>query len=472
MRFYFLGIAGTAMASLAAMLKQKGHDVWGTDQGIYPPMSDFLQQQHIPVWQGYDVAHLDTPFDVAVIGNALTRGNPEVEEILNRRLPIACMPRLIREHIIQNRKSIVITGTHGKTTTSALMTWILDVAGKDPGFLVGGIPHNFGYSARYRDSEFVVLEGDEYDSAFFDKRPKFLHYFPFYLIINNIEFDHADIYRDVVEIQDNFRKLLRIMPSRGLVVANGDSENVRAVLDPIYSRLQTFGQSDQNDWYFRILSADENGSHFQVYYRKQVWGEFTIHLPGEFQIRNALACIAMAAEVGIPRDAIGKALETFRGVKRRMDVWGNFHNALVIDDFAHHPTAIRETLEALRRKYHPRRLVALFEPRTNTTVRNIFQTELAEALSHADAVLVAPLHRPERFPPEERLSLSQLQNDLTQLGKTTIIIEDYQHILPVLEDTLRSGDLLVILTNGNLGGVYSRLKEMVIPPNRGSIKPK
>ncbi len=461
MKYYFLGIAGTAMASLAAMLKQKGHQVWGTDQGIYPPMSDFLQQEAIPVWQGYDVAHLQQPFDLAVIGNALTRGNPEVEEILNRRLPIICMPRLIREQIIQHRKSIVITGTHGKTTTTALTSWILEYAGYSPSFLIGGIPHNFGYPARYRDSEFVVLEGDEYDSAFFDKRPKFLHYFPYYLIINNIEFDHADIYRDVEEIKDNFRKLLRVLPSRGLVIANGDSPHVQDVLEPIYSRLQTFGRSPHNDWHYEMQSQDHHGSRFRVFHGGDSRGDFYLPLPGEFQVRNALAGIITAMEVGIPGTCIQAALEQFRGVKRRMEVWGYFQGALVIDDFAHHPTAIQETLQALKHKYDDRRLVALFEPRTNTTVRNIFQKALARALSWADRILVAPLHRPERFPPAERLSLPQLQADLEQLGKSVTIIPAYEEILPVLQNTLQANDVLVILTNGNLGGAYSQLRALV-----------
>ena len=299
MRYYFLGIAGTAMASVAVLLKQKGHEVWGTDLGIYPPMSDFLAEHNIPVWQGYDVAHLETPFDMVVIGNAMSRGNVEVEAILSRRLPMISMPELIRNEFARPLKSVVITGTHGKTTTTTLMSWLLQVAEKSPTFLIGGIAKNFDSSVQVGSGEYFVIEGDEYDSAFFDKRPKFVHYFPHYLTINNIEFDHADIYPDLDTILREFKKMIRIVPEDGLIVANADSPAVHEVLSPIYSRLQLFGKSRNNHWSYEIIAQTDQFSEFNLYEKGQLATATPLKFPfpGEFQVQNATAVAAIARHV-------------------------------------------------------------------------------------------------------------------------------------------------------------------------------
>lgn len=461
MRYYFLGICGTAMASLAVLLKQKGHRVWGSDENVYPPMSDFLRQHNIPVREGYRLRNLDIPFDKVIIGNALSRGNPEIEAILNRRLPFVSMGETIHDQFIRHKKSIVISGTHGKTTTTALLSWLLHDANLSPTFLIGGFSKNFNASVGLGNSEYFVIEGDEYDTAFFDKRPKFLHYFPHYLVINNIEFDHSDIYQNLKQIQDEFRKLIRLIPGNGLIVANGDHPNVREVLSPVYSRVQRFGKNPDNDWSFENVETSETGMKFSVRHQEKIFGNFSIPLFGEFQIYNSLAAILIGHEIGLTNDQIQHGLSSFLNVKRRLDFWGYFNGAPFYDDFAHHYTAIAETLTAIRIKHPRRRLIAVFEPRTNTTVRNIFQTELAQALAKAEITLLAPLYRPERIPVKEQLSIEKLQKDLRDSGGKIHVAEDYQQIPVILRKIVKPDDVVVLMTNGSLGGFYSRLSEEI-----------
>ncbi len=461
MRYYLLGISGTAMASLAVLLKQRGHQVWGSDEGIYPPMSEFLKEHQIPVWRGYSKSHLKTEFDIAVIGNALSRGNIEIETILNDRLPFASLPEIIRKEFIDNHCNIVVTGTHGKTTTTALMSWILEYAGLDPSFLIGGIAKNFDSSIRSGGGKFFVIEGDEYDCAFFDKRPKFLHYFPDYLIINNIEFDHADIYPNLEAIKNAFQKLLRIIPQKGLVVANSESVAVQEVLYPLYSRLQTIGRNHANDWSYQVLNSDNHKNLFEVFQSGGSAGKFSFPFSGEYQIQNVLAVVAVARDMGIEWEIIKAALGQFKGVKRRLEYWGNFQGTDVYDDFAHHPTSIKSTLQALKGRFPNRRLVALFEPRTNTMVRKFFQSDLVEAFAAADVILITPIHRQERLPQNDRLSIPQLATDLKELQKRVIPMQNYSDILKILKNTLRKDDILVLLTNGSLGGEYEKLYQRI-----------
>ncbi|MFZ0391450.1 MAG: UDP-N-acetylmuramate:L-alanyl-gamma-D-glutamyl-meso-diaminopimelate ligase [Calditrichia bacterium] len=461
MNFYFLGICGTAMASLAILLKQKGHNVWGSDQNIYPPMSDFLKQHQIPVAEGYDISHLDRPFDTAIIGNALSRGNPEVEALLSRRLPFVSLPEMIRREFASQKQSIVITGTHGKTTTTALMSWLLENAGLDPTFLIGGISRNFETSARIGNGDYFVVEGDEYDSAFFDKRPKFLHYFPRYLIINNIEFDHADIYRNLDEIKDSFRKLLRLVPQDGLIAANGDDLAVREVLTEARTPVAYYGARAENDWFFRQKEVSAEGTRFTLHRNGKVWNEFMLPLFGEYQLYNAAAVIAVAHELGISPEKTGEGLRSFLNVKRRLEPWGTLNGAPFFDDFAHHPTAIRKTLQALQDRFPARRRVALFEARTNTTVTNIFQSELGEALAHAQIVIMPPIHRAGNIPPENRLDPEHLQRELHQKGCRVVLLPDYESIPDVLRQTVEAEDVVVLMSNGSLGGHYESLRDLI-----------
>lgn len=448
------------MASLAVLLKQKGHEVWGSDKGIYPPMSDFLAQYNIPVWEGFTEDHLTKPFDVVVIGNAMSRGNLEIEAILNRRLPFTSLPELIRREFVDQHENIVITGTHGKTTTTALMSWVLEVAGLSPTFIIGGIAKNFNSSIQLGAGKYFVIEGDEYDCAFFDKRPKFVHYFPGHLIINNIEFDHADIYPNLDAIKDVFRKLLRIVPSNGLVVANGENPAVREIIKPVYSRLQTFGENSENYWSYKILGGEAGETTFEIRQEGKSVGEFKFPFPGEYQLQNVLAVTAVAHDLGVDWEIIRNALATFQGVKRRLEFWGKLHGAEVYDDFAHHPTAIKVTLQAMRDKFPGKRLIALFEPRTNTTVRNVFQQELAEALLPADVVILTPIFRPDRLPEGERLSVSKLVSDLEKHQREVFNLNSYSQIQETLQEVLQENDILVLLTNGSLGGEYQKLREM------------
>jgi len=461
MRYYFLGIAGTAMASLAALLKMKGHQVWGTDQGIYPPMSDFLAANQITVYQGYDKIHLREPIDTVVIGNSLSRGNEEVEAILNGKLNFTSLPKLIHDEFVRNHETIAVTGTHGKTSTTALLSWIFDIASLSPSFLIGGIARNFSSSIQLGGGKYFIIEGDEYDSAFFDKRPKFLHYFPKYLIINNIEFDHADIYPDLNSIKNEFAKLLRIIPGEGLVVANGSDPIVLEVVQKIYSRLQTFGKDSALDWSYRNLHADEMNTAFDLLHKGKLIDKFTLSQPGEHQVQNAIAAIAIAHDAGIDWSIIKTALSAFKGVKRRLEFWGKINGALVFDDFAHHPTAIKATLRVVKQIYSQKRIIALFEPRTNTTVTNIFQRELIDALSIADGIFIAPLHRPDRIPSRKRISLPEVIQALAAQNKLSVLIDSYAQIPDSLSDNLTDSDVLVLLTNGSFGGQYVKIKEMV-----------
>jgi UDP-N-acetylmuramate: L-alanyl-gamma-D-glutamyl-meso-diaminopimelate ligase len=457
MRYYFLGICGTAMASLAVLLKQKGHQVWGTDQNIYPPMSKYLHHYNIPITLGYHSRNLSVPFDKAVIGNALSRGNPEVETILNQRLPFVSMPELIRQEFIEKGTNIVITGTHGKTTTTALISWLLHQSNLEPTFLVGGIAKNFSASVSLGKGNYFIIEGDEYDSAFFDKRAKFLHYFPCNLVINNIEYDHSDIYHNLKQIKDEFRKLIKLVPKNGLIVANGDDPHVREILKPVYSPVIFYGKEPHNHWSFENVSSFREGMRFDLREHSNYLGNFFLPLYGEYQIYNSLAAIIIVSQIGLTNEQIQAGLNSFQNVKRRLEFIGFFNGAPFYDDFAHHHTAIDQSLRAIKQKHPNSRVVVIFEPRTNTTVKNIFQNETAKALSNADIILIAPIHRPDRIKHTKRLSLPQLARDIQLNGKVAHVAENYEDIQPILKKIVNPQDTVVLMTNGNLGGTYSGL---------------
>jgi len=460
MHYYFLGVAGTAMASLAVLMKRKGHQVWGVDQGIYPPMSDFLNQHRIETYSGYNKIHLEKKFDMAVIGNALSRGNEEIEEILNKKIPFTSLPELIKNEFVMNHHNIVVTGTHGKTTTTAILSWIFEYAGMSPTFLIGGIAHNFASSIGFGKGKYFIIEGDEYDSAFFDKRPKFLHYFPDHLIINNIEFDHFDIYKNLEEIKTAFWKLIRIIPSNGLIVANGDDSTVRDVLSKHYSRLEFYSKEPDSEIHFKITSTGQHGVSFEYYKKGIKVGEFNFPFPGEFQVKNAVASITIALDLDISPQIIAEAISSFQGVQRRLELWGTINGANIFDDFAHHPTAIRETLRSMKARYINKKIVALFEPRTNTTSQNIFQHELEDALAVADSIFLAPIHRPDRISKDKILDRESIVSHLHANGKEAYLLDNYSEISVELQNYLGPDHILILLTNGNLGGHYESLKKL------------
>ncbi|MCG3150261.1 MAG: UDP-N-acetylmuramate--L-alanyl-gamma-D-glutamyl-meso-2,6-diaminoheptandioate ligase [Verrucomicrobiae bacterium] len=431
---HFVGVCGTAMASVAATCRALGYSVTGSDENVYPPMSTFLEHAGIPIQTGYREANLDHRPDLIVIGNAMKRGNPEVERALDERLHICSLPELLREFFIRGKHSIVVAGTHGKTTTTSLLAWVLESAGKSPSFLIGGVPNNFpDGGCRLGKGAHFVLEGDEYDTAFFDKRSKFVHYLPDTVILNNIEFDHADIFADLAAVKRAFRQLVAIVPRRGLIIANGDDANVREVVAGAQARVRYFGLPE--------------------------FAGYRLSLPGEHNQRNAAAVAVCATELGLSREQIQTGFDTFTGIKRRMEVRGEAAGVTVLDDFAHHPTALVETIRAIRLKYPQQRVWALFEPRSNTTRRNIFQRELGEALALADGVYITRVDRLNELPEHERLNPEQMIASLRQQGKPAEYSANAEAILASLTPQLRQGDVVAVFSNGKFDGIHEKLLE-------------
>ena len=459
---HLIGICGTAMATLAAMLKRKGFNVRGSDQDVYPPMSDFLHAEGIPALVGYRPEHITADLDLVVVGNAISRGNPELEEVLDRKIRYCSLPEAIREHFLWGARSIVVAGTHGKTTTTAMIGWLLAHGGVDPSVLVGGIVRNFGEqgsSYRLGLGRDFVIEGDEYDSAFFDKTAKFLKYLPDIAIVNNVEFDHADIYRDLEAVTLAFRRLINLVPRRGLLLVGADSPGARALVDAAKSRVETFGTSDPTpslDWQAHDLEPTCDTTRFKVRRHGSPFGSFEVPMVGAHNVRNALAAIAVATDTGVSVDRIAEGLRAFAGVKRRLEVVGVADGVTVYDDFAHHPTAVAETLAALRVANPKARIWAVFEPRSASSCRRVFQDDFARAFACADEVLLAPVFR-STLPDDERLSIPQLVRDLESRGLRAREAASIDDIVSVVVGEHRFGDLVVLMSNGGFGGVHQKL---------------
>jgi UDP-N-acetylmuramate: L-alanyl-gamma-D-glutamyl-meso-diaminopimelate ligase len=457
-RIHLIGVAGTAMATLAAMLKHRGHDVSGSDEHVYPPMSDFLAAEQIRVLEGYSPDHVGGPIDLVVVGNAISRGNAELEAVLNSGVRYASLPETIREQWLWDSQSVVIAGTHGKTTTTSLTGWLLTAAGADPTVLIGGIAKNFGDGgASYRMGKggTFVIEGDEYDSAYFDKTAKFLKYLPDIAVINNIEFDHADIYRDIDEVRLAFRRLVNLVPANGLTLLGMDSPDAAGLAQFAKSRLQTFGLSEHADW--RALDIQvSSGTEFRVRHAGADLGVFRMGLLGDHNVRNALAAIAVGVELGLDVERLRSALAEFEGVKRRLEVVGEAKGVTVYDDFAHHPTAVEETLRAIRRASPERRIWAIFEPRSASSCRRIFQEDFARAFRGADEVIIASVFR-STLPEDERLSESQLVEDLVASGTHARHLPSVDAIVSAVAAEARAGDLVIVMSNGGFGGIHGKL---------------
>jgi len=441
------------MASAAVAMHELGYQVTGSDQDvIYPPMSTFLSERGIRVMAGYAEVNLAHRPDLVVVGNAISRGNPEAEAVLERKLRYCSLPELLKEFFIRGRRSLVVTGTHGKTTTASLLAWVLESAGLNPSFLIGGIPRNLGQGARFTDSEWFVIEGDEYDTAFFDKRSKFVHYLPEVAIVNNLEFDHADIFPTLADIQLSFRRFIHLIPRNGLLLANGDEANLTPLLDVRHCPVKRFGLGAENELKASGLVLKDDSSEFELGGTR-----FRIPMVGELNVRNALAVTAAARHCGIRDAAIQTAFDSFLSVKRRMEVRGEAGGVTVIDDFGHHPTAIRETVRALRVKFPGRRIWAVFEPRSNTTRRNVFQQELVDALERADAVVVAEVARLEQLPLGERLNPEKLMQDLRLTGKPAAYLPTVESIVDHVGGGARPGDVVCVFSNGGFGDIHNRL---------------
>ena len=451
---HFVGIGGTAMASAAVAMQEKGFAVSGSDQNVYPPMSTFLADRKIEAVNGYAERNLAHKPDLVVIGNAISRGNPEAEFVLDHKLRYCSLPELLKEFFIRGKRAIVVCGTHGKTTTTALLAWVFEHNGLNPGYLIGGIPNNFSQGARFTDSEWFIIEGDEYDTAFFDKRSKFVHYQPEIGIINNLEFDHADIFDNLDAIKKTFSHFIRIIPRNGLLLGNGDDANLAPLLDVTHCPVKRFGLGDDNAVHAFNIRYGPTATEFEIPSFK-----FHLNLIGEFNVRNALAVVACAKHCGLKNQQIQSAFETFKGVKRRMEVRGVAGGVTLIDDFGHHPTAIHATLRALRLKYPHEKIWALFEPRSNTTRRKVFQEELPGAFADADAVVISEVARLEQIAPEERLNPEKLMQDLKTAGREAAYLPDADSIIAHVAKNAQGGDIVVVFSNGGFGGIHTKLLE-------------
>jgi UDP-N-acetylmuramate: L-alanyl-gamma-D-glutamyl-meso-diaminopimelate ligase len=455
-RIHLIGVCGTAMATLAALLKTKGYDVRGSDQNVYPPMSDFLVAQGITLLQGYRPEHISSDLDLVIVGNAISRGNPELEEVLDRKIRHCSLPEAIRDHFLWGARSVVITGTHGKTTTTALTGWLLADGGADPSVLIGGIAENFEGSFRVGGGREFVIEGDEYDSAFFDKTAKFLKYLPDIAVVGNIEFDHADIYPDLDAIRLAFQRFVNLIPRRGLLLLGADSADALALRARAHCRVETFGLSDGADWQGHDLTVSESSTRFGVRRSGTSVGQFELPLLGAYNVRNALAAIAVASAVGLSIEALGRSLKRFKGVRRRMEHRGTVRDVSVYDDFAHHPTAIAETLAGVRSAHPNRRVWAIFEPRSATSCRRIFQADFARAFDKADKIILPAVFR-SSLPEDQRLSPEELIADLKASGKDARFIAKTDDIVTAVARDARPGDLVVVMSNGGFDDIHRKL---------------
>ena len=450
--FHFIGICGTAMGAVAAALQNRGYTITGSDQNVYPPMSDFLIKNNINVSVGHDENNIPDKVDLVVIGNAMSRGNVEVESVLNRKIPYTSLPELIKRYFLQGKRNIVITGTHGKTTTSSIIAHLLNDNGLNPNLMIGGIPLDIGKGGRFTESEFFVIEGDEYDTAFFDKRSKFVHYMPEIVVVNNIEFDHADIFNNIEEIKLSFKRMLNIVPENGIVFVNGDDNDAVEVTENCRAPVIKVGANDNCDFKIENLNLESFNSSFSI---KE--NSYKLPMDGEFNVRNAAMAIAVSDFLKIDQQNIIESVSKFSGIARRQELRGEEKNVKVIDDFGHHPTAIAATIGALKQRYPDSKIWAIFEPRSNTSRRNLLQSELEDSLSQADGVFISEVPNPEKVPDGDLLDVESVIENLSSRGKEAFIGLSSDDIVNKLIPLTSSGDTIVVLSNGGFGGIHEKL---------------
>ncbi len=447
------------MASLAGMLQERGFRVTGSDAASYPPMSIFLDSLGIPVSQPFAEANLIPRPDLVVVGNALSRGNAELERVLDERIPFCSLPQILHDEFLVGKDVLVVAGTHGKTTTTSMLAWIFESAGLTPSFLIGGIAENFGRSFGLGDGRHFILEGDEYDTAFFDKGPKFLHYFPDSVILTSVEFDHADIYRDLDAVETSFKRLVNLVPRRGRIIGFDSGTSVDRCLEKAFCPVERYGLSSGAGWRIENLKLGEEQTSWSVRRDNQPWADFEFALGGEYNVWNATAAAALAASYGVSTEVIGRALQSFRSVKRRLEVKAQVNGVTIIDDFAHHPTAIEQTIRALRSRYPQSRLWVVLEPRSNTLRRNVLQSALARSLALADHVVLAAIFRSDAIPEAERLDLNHVMDEVRRNGKQGRVFADADAIVNGIAMELRPHDVVAILSNGGFGGIYEKLPQ-------------
>ncbi len=456
---HLIGICGTAMASLAGMLQRRGFRVTGSDAAAYPPMSDFLASLNIPVSQPFAEQNLTPRPDLVVVGNAISRGNVELEYILDQRIPFCSLPQILHDEFLVGKEVLVVAGTHGKTTTTSMLSWIFESAGLHPSFLIGGIAENFGSSFQLGTGKHFILEGDEYDTAFFDKGPKFLHYFPDQVILTSVEFDHADIYKDLDAVETAFKRLVNLVPRRGRIVAFDSGASLDRCLAKAFCPVERYGSGKNAAWQITALRFEPSATRWTVLHNGKPWADLEFPLAGEYNVWNASAAAAIAANCGISVPQIAEALKSFQSVKRRLEVRAVINGVTIIDDFAHHPTAIAATLNALRTRYKDARLWAVLEPRSNTLRRNVFQSDLAKSLAVADEVVVANVFKSEAIPVAERLDIEGVATETKGLGRRARIVADADAIVNLIAPELRPSDVVAILSNGGFGGIYEKLPQ-------------
>jgi UDP-N-acetylmuramate: L-alanyl-gamma-D-glutamyl-meso-diaminopimelate ligase len=454
---HLIGVCGTAMASLAGMLKARGFHVSGSDAAAYPPMSEFLAEIGVPVSQPFSEANLNPRPDLVVVGNAISRGNVELEYVLDQRIPFTSMAALLHREFLQEKEVVAVAGTHGKTTTTSMIAWIFDYAGRKPSFLIGGIAENFGSSFAVSDGAEFIIEGDEYDTAFFDKGPKFLHYFPKSLVLTAVEFDHADIYKNLDEVKTAFKRLVNLVPRGGRILAWDGHPNVEECVAKAFCTVERYGFSEGAHWRVTDVAYAAEKTSWSVSRAGKPWATLEFSLAGDYNVLNATAAAAMAAHYDISPATVAAAMREFKSVKRRLEVKAEIKGITIIDDFAHHPTAIAETLKALRTRYAGRRLWAVLEPRSNTLRRNVFQHELVQSLRLADQVVLAGIFKSEAIPEDERLEPAHVVDELNRQGTPTELHQSADEIIAAIAPRLRAGDVVAILSNGGFGGIYEKL---------------
>ena len=451
-QIHFIGICGTAMGSVAAALQNRGYIVTGSDQNVYPPMSDFLIENGINVSVGHNENNIPDNVDLVIIGNAMSRGNVEVESVLNRKIPYTSLPELIKRYFLQGKRNIVITGTHGKTTTSSIIAHVLNDNGLNPNLMIGGIPLDIGKGGRFTDSDFFVIEGDEYDTAFFDKRSKFVHYMPEIVVVNNIEFDHADIFSNLEEIKLSFTRMLNIVPENGIVFVNGDDPHAVEVTQICRAPVIKVGTSDECDYKIKNLKLESSNSFFSL-----KGNSYKLPMDGEFNVRNAAMAIAVSDFIKIDQNNVAQSLSNFSGIARRQELRGEINGIKIIDDFGHHPTAIAATIKALKQRYPNSKIWAIFEPRSNTSRRNMLQSELQDSLSIADGVFISEVPNPEKVPDGELLDVESVVENLVSRGLQGFVGSSSDDIVNRLIPLTSSGDTIVVLSNGGFGGIHDKL---------------
>ncbi|MFA7123154.1 MAG: Mur ligase family protein [Candidatus Delongbacteria bacterium] len=456
-KIHFIGISGTLMGNAAIYLQRQGYEVRGSDKAFYPPIGDMLKNEKMFLYEGFDEKNLDWKPDLVIIGNAISRGNPEAERTLNERMNFMALPELLKYMFIKDKNSIVVSGTHGKTSTTSIISKIFTDAGKDPSYLIGGIPVGSDTGFKNGNGDYFIIEGDEYDTAFFDKRPKFVHYKPHCLIINNIEFDHGDIYRDIDHIKLEFSRLVNIVPANGLIIANYDERNVRDVTAKAYTPVASFGQGKDCLWQIRNIRHEDVLSRFDLFKDGELVVSPAVRRCGNYQIYNFTAAIISALFYGLDKAQVVRSVESFQGVKRRMEYRGKVNGAPLIEDFAHHPTAVRNVLTEVRGEFPNKKIIAAFEPRSNTTKRNIFQNELAEALSIADHIIIGKIDREDQLTSDEKLDMKKLLSDIKAKGKNAVQFDDSGDISDYIKSKADADSVILIMTNGSFDGLFKKL---------------